>query len=66
MLLMSKKQRKIFVRTGKKLTTTAINIWRITDGKIAEKELAVVDLLDFYKQLGVIEYTEKGKKLIPE
>jgi len=22
--------------------------------------------LDYYKQLGVIEYTEKGKKLFPE
>jgi len=26
----------------------------------------VYDMLDFYKQLGIIEYTEKGKKLFPE
>jgi len=26
----------------------------------------VTDELDFLKQLGVIEYTEKGKKLFPE
>jgi len=23
-------------------------------------------MLDFYKKLGIIEYTEKGKKLFPE
>jgi len=42
--------------TGKKFTETGVLIWRIVDGKIAEKESGVYDFLDFYKQLGVIEY----------
>ena len=42
--------------TGKKFTETGVLIWRIVDGKIAEKESGVYDELDFYKQLGVIEY----------
>ena len=41
--------------TGKKGTFTSVLIWRIRDGKIVEKS-AVYDLLDFYKQLDVIEY----------
>jgi C-1 hydroxylase len=48
--------------TGKKFTTTAINIWRLVDGKVVEK-VGVLDQLDIYKQLGIIGYTEKGKKL---
>jgi len=52
--------------TGKKFTETGVLIWRIVDGKIVEKESAVYDELDFLKQLGVIEYTEKAKKLFPE
>ena len=51
--------------TGKKITFTAVSIWRIVDGKVAERE-TVYDFLDFFKQLGVIEYTEKAKKLFPE
>jgi steroid delta-isomerase-like uncharacterized protein len=41
--------------TGKKITFTGIQIWHIVEGKVVEKE-SVYDLLDFYKQLGVIEY----------
>ena len=41
-------------------------ICRIVDGKVVEKESGVYDELDFLKQLGVIEYTEKAKKLSPE
>ena len=52
--------------TGKKFTETGVLIWRIVDGKIVEKESWVYDVLDFYKQLGVIEYTEKVKKLFPK
>jgi len=52
--------------TDKKFTLTGVLIYRIVDGKIAEKESGVYDFLDFYKQLGVIEYTEKAKKLFPE
>jgi predicted ester cyclase len=51
--------------TGNKFTMTGVLIYRIVDGKIVEKEAWVYDLLDFYKQLGVIEYTEKAKKLVP-
>jgi predicted ester cyclase len=43
--------------TGKKMTITAVSIKRIVDGKIVES-WALYDLLDFYKQLGVIEYRE--------
>jgi len=52
--------------TGKKITITGVLIYRIVDGKIVEKESGVYDSLDFLKQLGVIEYTEKAKKLFPE
>ncbi len=41
--------------TGKKVTFTSVSIYRIVDGKIAEG-WHVYDFLDFYKQLGVIEY----------
>jgi len=51
--------------TGKKITLTGVMIWRIVDGKIVEK-WAALDNMDFYKQLGLIEYTEKGKKIFPE
>jgi len=54
-----------FAPTGKKLTWTAVNIFRIVDGKIVERK-SVRDALDFFKQIGVIEPTEKGKKLFPE
>ena len=51
--------------TGKKITYTGVGIWRIVDGKVVERK-SVRDMLDFLKQLGVIEPTEKGKKLFPE
>jgi len=40
---------------GKKITFTGVDICRVVDGKIVEAE-SVYDFLDFYKQLGVIEY----------
>jgi len=43
--------------TGKKFTITGVSIKRIVDGKIVAS-WAVYDFLDFYKQLGVIEYRE--------
>jgi len=49
---------------GKKITLEAVLIYRIVNGKVVEMR-GVYDALDFYKQLGVIEYTEKGKKLFP-
>ena len=47
--------------TGKKVTFTGVAVWHIVDGKIVDI-WEVYDLLDFYKQLGLIEYTGKGKK----
>ena len=51
--------------TGKKVTMTMVFIWRIANGKLAEG-WEVDEDRDFLKQLGVIEYTENGKKLFPE
>jgi len=51
--------------TGKKVTYTIVGIWRIVDGKVVERK-TVRDMLDFLGQLGVIEYTEKAKKLFPK
>ena len=52
--------------TGNKITAMgAVDIYRIVNGKLAEY-LNVTDSMDFNKQLGIIEYTEKGKKLFPE
>jgi len=45
--------------TGKKITYTGVGIWRIVNGKVVERK-SVRDMLDFLKQLGVIEYTKKG------
>jgi predicted ester cyclase len=41
--------------TGKKVTMTAVSIYRIVDTKVVEMR-TVADMLDFYKELGVIEY----------
>ena len=41
--------------TGKNVTVTYVGIHRIADGKVVER-WSVYDMLDFYKQLGVIEY----------
>jgi predicted ester cyclase len=51
--------------TGKKITATAVGIYRIVNGKIVEGRF-VTDTLDMNKQIGAIEYTEEGKKLFPE
>ena len=51
--------------TGKKITYTAVNIWRVVDGKIAERK-TIRDLLAFLTQLGLIQPTEKGRKLFPQ
>ena len=41
--------------TGKKITVTYVGIYRISDGKVVER-WSVYDMLDFYKELGVIKY----------
>jgi len=51
--------------TGKKITVECVDIFRMVDGKAVE-EWEVADGLDSLKQLSLIEYTEKGKKLFPE
>jgi predicted ester cyclase len=42
--------------TGKKITFKSFMIWRIVDGKIVARESQVWDFIDFFKQLGVIDY----------
>jgi C-1 hydroxylase len=51
--------------TGNKVAGIGVNIYRIVNGRFVEG-WAVEDWTDFLKQLGVIEYTEKAKKLFPE
>jgi C-1 hydroxylase len=41
--------------TGKKMTFTCVDTFKIVDGKIAEA-WHVYDFLEFYRQLGVIDY----------
>ena len=52
----------LFPPTGKKTTIMMVFIWRIENGKLVEG-WEVDDNLEFLKQLGVIEYTEKGKPI---
>jgi len=51
--------------TGNKVKMEMVFIWRIENGKLIEGR-EVDDSLEFLQQLGVVEYTEKGKKLFPE
>ncbi|UCE15360.1 MAG: ester cyclase [Candidatus Bathyarchaeota archaeon] len=53
------------IPTGNKITAMAVDIYRIVNGKLAEY-WNVTDRLALLKPQGVIEYTEKGKKLFPE
>jgi len=51
--------------TGKKVTMMMVFIWRIADGRLSEG-WEVDDQLDFFRQLGAIEYTEKGRRLFSD
>jgi steroid delta-isomerase-like uncharacterized protein len=51
--------------TGKAITSKAVDIYRIVNGKLAEY-WNVTDNASIFKQIGAIEVTEKGKKLFPE
>jgi len=51
-----------FAPTGKKVTSKNVDTYRIVNGKLAEY-WNVTDASDFNKQLGIIEYTGKGKQL---
>jgi len=53
-----------FAPTGKKITETAVQMYRIVNGKGVEN-LQVSNPLGLLIQLGAVEYTEKGKKLFP-
>jgi predicted ester cyclase len=50
------------VPTGKKITASSVDIYRIVDGKLAEY-WNVTDKLALLEPQGVVEYTEIGKKL---
>ena len=51
--------------TGKKVTMEMVFIWRVVDGKLVEGR-EVDESVDFLRQLGIIEYTEKGTKVFSE
>ena len=53
------------VPTDKKTKFTYVGLYHIVDGKIAERR-SIHALVEFYKDIGVIEYTEKAKQLFPE
>ena len=45
--------------TGKKITISLVDIFRIVDGKVVDWIWEIYDGFDFLKQLDLIEYTEK-------
>ena len=51
--------------TGNKITTTAVDIYRIVNDKLVEG-LNFTNDFDLFKSLGVIESTEEGKKFFGE
>ena len=51
--------------TGKKITIKTVQMWRLVDGMVIEKQ-TVADELEAFRELGVIEPTKKGKKFFPE
>jgi hypothetical protein len=56
---------KLLQPNSLKLSTLAVDILRVINGKIVEYR-DVVDRLDFLNQLGIIEYSETGKKLFQQ
>ena len=49
--------------TGKKVTTKAVQMWCIDNGKVVVKD-TIMDSLDTFVKLGVIKYTEKAKTFL--
>ena len=49
--------------TGKKVIVKAVQMWRIDNGKVVAKD-TIMDSLDAFVKLGVIEYTEKAKTFL--
>jgi predicted SnoaL-like aldol condensation-catalyzing enzyme len=54
-----------FAPTGKRVTSKAVDIYRVVNGKLAEY-WNVTDNVGIFKQIGALEVTEKGKRLFPE
>ncbi len=50
--------------TGKKITSKAVDIYRIVNGKLAEY-WNVTDNLNIFRQVGAVEVYGKGKTTIP-
>ncbi len=46
--------------TGKKITSKAVDIYRVVDGKL-EEYWNVTDNVNIFERIGAIEITEKGK-----
>ena len=51
--------------TGKKITSKAVDIYRVVNGKLSQY-WNVTDNLNIFRQVGAVEITEKGKQLLPE
>ena len=51
--------------TGYRVRMEMVFIWRIADGRLAEGR-EVDDSVDFLERLGIIGYTEKGKRIFQE
>ena len=54
-----------FPPTGRKLTMVMVFNWRVVNGRLVEGG-EVDDQTDFLIQLGALEYTEQGRKLLLE
>ena len=46
--------------TGKTVTLRSVQMWHVENGKVVSKD-TISDSLNFFRELGVIEYTEKAK-----
>ena len=51
--------------TGNKITTMAVDIYRVMNGKLAEYWNVTNDV-PIFKSLGAIQYTKEGKRAFPE
>jgi predicted ester cyclase len=49
--------------TGEKIKVYSMLIWRVVDGLITER-IQVTESVDYLMQIGVIDYTEDGRKLL--
>jgi predicted ester cyclase len=61
-LLPHKKKKVKIAPTNKKITFNYAGIYRIVESKIVARE-TIYDLLDFYKELGVIKYKELPEEI---